>query len=69
MKTKKHKVGYKKIGTVTDKKYKPLDLNELLLKRKKIDAQIELAKKKRFIKGRPSTIRRGGKYVKKGGKV
>ena len=68
MKTKKHKTGYKTKGTVTDKKYTPLDLDSLLLKRKKIDEQIEMAKK-RWIKGKPSTIRRGSKYVKKGGKV
>ena len=69
MKTKKHKTGYRTKGTVTDKKYTPLDLDALLLKRKKIDEQIEMAKKKRWIKGRKSTVRRGGKYVKKGGKV
>ena len=36
---------------------------------KATEEEIELAKKKRWIKGRPSTVKRGSKYVKKGGKV
>ena len=71
MKTKKHKTGSRKLGGITDKnkKYTPLDLDSLLLKRKRLDEEIEQAKKRRWIRGKPSTVRRGGKYVKKGGKV
>jgi len=67
---KKSKIGYK-AGESVKKKWTPLDLDALLIKRKKIDAQIEMAKKRKWIKGRPSGVQLTGskKYVKKGGKV
>ena len=64
---KKIKKGYK-AGEGVSKHSLPT-LEDLLIKKKKLESQIELAKKRKWIKGRPSTIRRGGKYVKKGGKV
>jgi hypothetical protein len=64
---KKIKKGYKPQDGVG--KHSLPNLEDLLIKKKKLESQIELAKKRKWIKGRPSTIRRGGKYVKKGGKV
>ena len=36
--------------------------------KKATEDEVDMAKK-RWIKGRPSTVKRGSKYVKKGGKV
>ena len=67
---KKSKIGYK-AGSDVKQKWTPLDLDSLLLRKKKIEEQIKLAKKRKWIKGRPSGVQLTGskKYVKKGGKV
>ena len=64
---KKIKKGYKKGDRIDKHNLTPLE--ELLIKKKKLDLQIQLAKKKRYIKGRPSQVMVGKRMVKKGGKV
>ena len=64
---KKIKKGYKKGDSIDKHNLTPLE--ELLIKKKKLDLQIKLAKKKRYIKGRPSQVMVGKRMVKKGGKV
>ena len=72
---KKPKMVYKKIGTVKGGKppttFHFPDLDKLMAKKEKIEEQIKLAKKRRWIKGKPSGVRLtgSGRYVKKGGKV
>ena len=63
----KPKKGYKTGDGV--KKHSIPSLDELLIKKKKLELQIEMAKKKRYIKGRPSQVMVGKRMVKKGGKV
>ena len=75
MKKTKIKTSYKTGERVKPSSKKPTtfsfpELDKLMAKKKKIEEEIKIKRRKRFIRGRPSTVTRGGgQYVKKGGKV
>ena len=83
MKTKKHKTGYRTgdvakhdlpFPIINGPKPRPGPKPPILWVKKDgklkkaTEDEVDMAKK-RWIKGRPSTVKRGSKYVKKGGKV